>query len=614
MASDRLSPHNNLIHQSIPLQDLTRPPDPSQEDDVQDSRPRSLHGRARSLLAKGQSFSGRSNAASRYERVAEGSPPAQSRSRTDLPHVTTPRAVRQKPYHEDGDVSLLEVADQAAFQAAVGSVGLNFDAPEPARPLVPSYESARSQIQLGIATESDRASPDSQSPRQMYNEGEDYYLQTDSDRTPLADARYQSPIDGVHDTADTGQSLEDDDARSSNRRKKSMGARLGDDLPNLEAGYRGPGISSVHRLSSHSTRSATRSLSISAASTPLSRAGSVVRKMSQRVVNLSNEPEIEQSFRREASFKEARLDRPPSFPAILDFAQEEQLRPTSPIEKTSPLFFSGTAFDHRAQHTNPLKGKSLGIFSSDNWIRLELCEMLVHPLTEPIILLFIVLQTILLAIDSASRMPYLGRPIGWGSSRAWLDYAMLALFALYTLEIVARVIVSGFIRNAKEYSTVDRELGAVNALLQKIRKLFAPEKQQSTVKAIDPGGPQPSILRSFTSAQAQVDQPGHTRQQQRVRLARRAFFRHSFNRLDFLAVISFWISFALAIVDIESRKHIYVFRMLSCLRILRLLGLTSGTSVGYHAQRHTFEVLLRLSRLYCVVSKKRLLCLSTWHS
>jgi hypothetical protein len=79
--------------------------------------------------------------------------------------------------------------------------------------------------------------------------------------------------------------------------------------------------------------------------------------------------------------------------------------------------------------------------------------------------------------------------------------------------------------------------------------------------------------------QAQEDQPGHTRQQQRVRLARRAFLRHSFNRLDFLAVVSFWISFGLSIAQIESDRHVYVFRMLSCMRILRLLGLTSGTSV-----------------------------------
>ena len=580
MVSDRLNPQNHLIPQSIPLQDLTRPPDPSHENNVSESRPRTLHGRARSLLAKRQSFSGRSNAASRYERVAEGSPPAQSRSNTGLPHVTASMSARQKPYHEDGDFSLIEVTDQAAFQAAVGSVGLNFDSLEPSRPLMPSYELTRSQTRLGVVTESEGASPDSQPPRQPYSDREDYYFQTDSDRTPLADPRYQSPIDGAHGSAGVGRSLKDEDPRGSSRTKKPMGARLGDDLPNLEAGNRGPGASSLHRLSSHSTRSATRSLSISAASTPLSRAGSVVRKMSQRVVNLSNEPEIEQSLCREASFKEARLDRPPSFPAIIDFAQDEQLKPTSPIEKTSPLVFSGKPYDLGEQDTNPLKGRSLGIFPSDNWIRLKLCEMLVHPLTEPIILLFIVLQTILLAVDSASQMPYLKRPIGWGSSRAWLDYALLALFAVYTLEIVARIIVSGFIRNAKEYSTVDQELGATNALLQKIRKLFAPEKQQSIPKGTDSGGPQPSILRSFTSAHAQVDQPGHTRQQQRVRLARRAFLRHGFNRLDFLAVVSFWISFALAIADIESRKHIYVFRMLSCLRILRLLGLTSGTSVG----------------------------------
>lgn len=70
-------------------------------------------------------------------------------------------------------------------------------------------------------------------------------------------------------------------------------------------------------------------------------------------------------------------------------------------------------------------------------------------------------------------------------------------------------------------------------------------------------------------------------QKRRIRLAHRAFLRHSFNRLDFVAVVAYWVSFALALGGAENEHRLYVFRMLSCLRILRLLALTSGTSVCF---------------------------------
>jgi hypothetical protein len=69
------------------------------------------------------------------------------------------------------------------------------------------------------------------------------------------------------------------------------------------------------------------------------------------------------------------------------------------------------------------------------------------------------------------------------------------------------------------------------------------------------------------------------RERQRVRLAHRAYLRHSFNRTDFVAVVSFWIALLLGALNIQNTRVILVFQMLSCLRIIRLLNLTSGTSV-----------------------------------
>ena len=318
----------------------------------------------------------------------------------------------------------------------------------------------------------------------------------------------------------------------------------------------------------------TRSLSVSAASNPLSRAGTILRKASQRVVNLSNEPDtIENSLRRERSIREARMEEPPTFPAMQDYAHDERSSP--PPEKARPLASGNEPFQ---PHPNPLKGDSLCIFSPDNWIRLKLCEMLVHPTTEPVILILIVAQTILLAVDSAKPIKFNETPKAWQAS--WINFALLALFSIYTLEIIARIIVSGLIKNADEYSTLDIARGLRAALSDRVRTFFAPQRHTTTKDGAKEAEQQPSILRSFTGAQLHLDQPGHSRQQQRVRLARRAFLRHGFNRLDFVAVVSFWIMFVLSLTMVEGNRHLFLFRMLSCLRILRLLGLTSGTSVS----------------------------------
>ena len=69
------------------------------------------------------------------------------------------------------------------------------------------------------------------------------------------------------------------------------------------------------------------------------------------------------------------------------------------------------------------------------------------------------------------------------------------------------------------------------------------------------------------------------RNRHKARLARRAYLRHSYNRMDFIAVVSFWIALVLQVTGEMAKHHIYIFRMLSCLRIFRLLGITEGTTV-----------------------------------
>lgn len=61
------------------------------------------------------------------------------------------------------------------------------------------------------------------------------------------------------------------------------------------------------------------------------------------------------------------------------------------------------------------------------------------------------------------------------------------------------------------------------------------------------------------------------------------YLRHSWSRIDFIAIVSFWTSFILATVGVEhGSQHIGIFRALSVLRTARLLTVTSGTTVRFY--------------------------------
>lgn len=325
-----------------------------------------------------------------------------------------------------------------------------------------------------------------------------------------------------------------------------------------------------------------------------------MRNMSQRVVNISNEPEIaERTMRRKSSVRhpQDRLQEPPSFPALPTYLHDGPSSPlATPIEKPPSPTQSSKPSARWDRPSNPFRGRSLGIFGPDNMLRLKLSDLLVHPVTEPLLLVLIVVQTVLLAVDASENVFVHPRDATWGSN---IDFALLGLFVVYTMETIIRIIVSGFIINAPEYSTINRQVSFRQAVIGNARKLFGPQRVPS-IRRADTNIEQqiPSVFRTFTTAQmTPAIGPGNARDQQRARLAHRAYLRHSFNRTDFVAVVSFWISFVLSITGVEHRKHIYIFKMLSCLRIIRLLNLTSGTSVILRSLKKAAPLLVNVAFL-----------------
>lgn len=333
----------------------------------------------------------------------------------------------------------------------------------------------------------------------------------------------------------------------------------------------------------------------------LSLAGSMVRAMSQRVVNISGEGDPTRPRRgshvssrpsHDVSERHSDHSASPVGPMFVDTSYQSQLQEDG-SEKLSPVRSRGSGIS-----INPLKGKTLGIFSPNNPIRISLCNILVNPYTEPAILLLIVLQVALLSAEAAPDVfsPGHGRPERW--SGRIIDWIMLALFIVFTLEIVARVIVSGFVVNAAEYSSIDRRKGIRSVVADQYKTFFQPHRQKS-VRGSSQGMAQP-ISRSFTHFMAgQQGVPETAEDFRKYQLARRAFLRHSFNRFDFVAVVCFWLDFALSISGVENQYHLYLFKMLSCLRILRLLALTNGTAVILRSLKKAAPLLVRVGFLIC---------------
>ncbi|KAJ5717320.1 hypothetical protein N7488_002966 [Penicillium malachiteum] len=534
----------------IPLQDLSRPENPTDE-----------RGRDRANSAGAGVFSRRSlmrrGSRRQYQSVAEESP-VDLGSASRNPFESSAHSGDDEPTHED----LGALAQAMSF-------GITFDAPRlslsgPSDPH--RFDDAASDL--------DVVPLDNYHSHGTENYGSQSYVEDDT--AHLTDTRYLQPISG----APTSEGRPSSDI-GLHTLHSGDGSRLGDDLPHVEDGLgrnRGGGARS-------------RSLSPSASGGALQRASTMVKSMSQRVVNLSNEPEVvQQTIEREESQKNSRLEGPPALPAMTEFAH-------NPTPKLPPRQKQASKAMWKYRN-NPFRGRSLGIVGPNNPLRLWLCDILVNSYMEPFILVIILVQTILLIVESSKSVFDRPNAVKWGSSS--LDYVFFAIFIIYTLEIAAKIVVSGFMFNPPEYSTLNRNLGMKKAIIEKGKNLVTPHREMTKKKVsfLQPD-PQSSILRTFTGmngledAQSQDD----PLQKRRVRLAHRAFLRHSFNRLDFVALVAYWTSFALSLQGVEAAHQLYIFRMLSCLRILRLLALTNGTSVILRSLKRAAPLLVHVAFL-----------------
>jgi hypothetical protein len=228
---------------------------------------------------------------------------------------------------------------------------------------------------------------------------------------------------------------------------------------------------------------------------------------------------------------------------------------------------------------------------------------------------------VVLTIQAAKDAFKYPRPSTPGYFHEWEDYALFVIFVGFTIELLARIVVAGFVFNTDENfqtRTFSERLGNLRARLDG-RPVHAPVMQRSLSSSYGqevssesgvngfadqdlqktdtyPPVSAPSTVRTFAST-SRLLEPGLKKRQklhedvpfvralqaqraQNLNLSQqKAFLRHSWNRVDLVAVCSFWIMFGLAVTGTESRHDLYIFRALAALRSARLLTVTTGTSV-----------------------------------
>ncbi|KIJ40348.1 hypothetical protein M422DRAFT_256903 [Sphaerobolus stellatus SS14] len=259
------------------------------------------------------------------------------------------------------------------------------------------------------------------------------------------------------------------------------------------------------------------------------------------------------------------------------------------------------------QALTPLRGRTLGFLGPRNPVRVALYKSLLYQYTEPFILCLILFNAVILVIQS-SRALFLDPNQPKGYFQGWEDYVLFTLFIFYTLEAFARICVNGLVLDpetpitAISFTDVARQIWnslfhpksghRFHGIIQQIVKPFALRKEQPVEsdsklpeKSITGHMQQPSLGYSHRPL------PFVTAIQKERSLIKRGlpYLRHSWSRIDFVALLGFWIAFILSVsgaerVVTESSgtailvRHIGLFRALSVLRCARLLAVTNGTT------------------------------------
>ena len=286
-----------------------------------------------------------------------------------------------------------------------------------------------------------------------------------------------------------------------------------------------------------------------------------------------------------------------------------------------------------------LRGKSLTIFGPRHPWRVYLAKILSSWWIEPLLLLLIFINVVVLIVSSSRDIRYETRTRNVFSRAE--EILLLVVFIAYTIEMIARIIVSGLVINPPSLDeNVMREGGPEEELeysntydvlynmyldaLQSAHRFFHPyskaerERAEAKLASFHPAeGMAPLDDMFISKVENGLDlNNGHQRWWDVLyynivsiclhlsrtittdpkQLCNHAYLRQSWNRVDALAILCYWVAVGLEIsgVEVTEKHHIFVFRALSVLRCARLLGLWEGTETILRSLKRVAPLLLRV--------------------
>lgn len=244
-----------------------------------------------------------------------------------------------------------------------------------------------------------------------------------------------------------------------------------------------------------------------------------------------------------------------------------------------------------------LSGKSLTVFGPQNSIRQFLNRVIHQAWFQPLIFLVLILHLFVVSWELSHSIfgddPADG-PLFENWKRWWGDIVLFAIFIFYSAEITAKAIVQGLWYD--DYHSpfpgwirlIKRAMNSWRSTRNPSASQSAREESQSSEKATKASHEEPIMLETFERLVIGKE---------KAIPVERAFLRHSWNRIDFLSTMCYWISLLLTINGTDVEHRLFVFRALSTLRLWRLLNLTRGTSSILRSLKRGLPMLFNVSSI-----------------
>lgn len=224
-----------------------------------------------------------------------------------------------------------------------------------------------------------------------------------------------------------------------------------------------------------------------------------------------------------------------------------------------------------------LHGNSLGYFGPNNPLRYKVAHILLNKYYKIAHILLLTFLTALLAYRSyePENFDFLYR------FRNWSDYIIFILFILFTSNDIAKIFAFGFWDDSQmfayhqlEYISLLERFG-ITKLYHLIKKKYGPKIVHFLLpfNVISDESEKETIQRNM---KANISAKNDTNSKSLKFNCPRAFCRSSWNRIDLLSSVCFWLGMFLSINNYDKRVGIRIFKPLAAMRILRLVNTDTG--------------------------------------